>query len=180
MITILIIIRRIEKKKETQKKKKTHTQEKKNTMENEKETKLRLAEEVKTEIKGLTKSDRRLLKAYLGYIPVRNLHDGKRTMEQACPYVQACLWPDNLDEQEKMTEAQEFDLHHFVNGDENKEPPTIFNSNIKSYEEMFLEAALFTDRQQAGIVRSFQVHYFLLSSLLLFFFLQYVRLDFFR
>ena len=127
----------------------------------ENELKQKVVNELKTEVNRLTASDRRLIKAYLGYIPVKNVHEGTRTRADACAYVENSLWPENPLSQEQKTEEELFDLDVYTL-DDAPDIPTIFNNAVDELAVMFKEASEFSDRQQAGVVRSFQVLFFFL------------------
>ena len=103
----------------------------------------------------LTFADRRLIKAYLGYIPVKGVRDKSRSKENAPPFVRASLWPTEI---QKTEDESPFDLERYVGENENPTTPRIFErETLENTANIFREAAGFDARQQAGVVRSFQV-----------------------
>ena len=121
--------------------------------------KANVAKDLVTMKNKLTSNDRRLIKAYFGYIAVKNIHHGKRTEADSCAYVRAVLWPKDLTEHEKNEESQEFDLQSYARTRRDQDIPQIFpqENDYEDLKKIFEEGVSLTDDQQAGVVRTFQV-----------------------
>ena len=61
--------------------------------------------ETKTEIRKLTLNDRCLIRAFLGYEAVENLHAGVKQKINASIFTRASLWPDDIEENNQMGES---------------------------------------------------------------------------
>ena len=137
--------------------------------------------EAKTKEANLTASDRKLLRAYLGFQPVKQLSDmptKKRT--EACLFIDSTLWGRRVeknikpggdgrredgageeeDEEEEKEEEdngeEEFDLDELVRNT----IPRIFDSSTSDLKQMFKEARSFDDERQIAAVRTFMVSSF--------------------
>ena len=75
-------------------------------------------EEAKSETHKLTKSDRSLIKAYLGYSRVTQLADlGKKKRSEACNFISAALWPKLVrGKKEKQTNQGIADIEVLLKG----------------------------------------------------------------
>ena len=105
---------------------------------------------------NLTSNDRILIKSYLGFIDTIGLHSKSKTIDQASPFVKQALYPSELSQAQIALEEKPFDLAKYI--DSPKNTPRIFEQeDFRQACEMFTEAAQFEPRQQAGIIRSFQV-----------------------
>ena len=142
-------------------------------LKNQKDIRERASTEGETH-QNLTLADRRLLKAYLGYLEVKGVHDRRpRSKVDAPPFVREALWPSQNEEEEKEEEERDrwrdddddndddesaFDLQSYVSENTPHTMPRIFEKeSFENMTVMFREAAKFDARQQSGIVRSFQV-----------------------
>ena len=121
--------------------------------------KANVARDLVTMKDGLTSTDRRLIKGYLSYIAVKNIHHGKRSEVDSCAYVRAILWPKDLTENEKNEENQAFDLQSYARTRRDQDIPQIFpqENDYEDLKKIFEEGVSLTDDQQAGVVRTFQV-----------------------
>ena len=108
---------------------------------------------------GLSSKDRILLKAYLSFIPTHGINVKCKTVEQAAPFVRQALFPSQLSPAQLAKEEAPFDLSAYISGDDPRQQiPRIFeNDKFDQARKMFLEAARFDERQQSGIIRSYQV-----------------------
>ena len=122
------------------------------------EIKDKIAGELSTSKYGLTSGDRHLLKSYLGYVAVKNLHDGVKDKSNGCEFVQSTLWPANATEKEKSEESAPFDLTVYSRERKEEDVPRLFENETESdLIEMFEEASrVFSSSQESGIVRAFQ------------------------
>ena len=120
-----------------------------------------IATQMETSHEGLLSNDRRMLKAYLGYIPVVQLHDGIKRINNACAYVQSTLWPDKLTPQQKELEEKPYDLaEEYVKEKIGQEIPRIFpKETLEDARKMFMEACkdITTPEAESGLLRAFQV-----------------------
>ena len=120
-----------------------------------------IATQMETSHEGLLSNDRRMLKAYLGYIPVVHLHDGIKRINNACAYVQSTLWPERLTTQQKELEEKPYDLaEEYVKEKLGQEIPRIFpKETLEDAREMFMQASkdITTPEAESGLLRAFQV-----------------------
>ena len=106
---------------------------------------------------NLSKSDRAILSAYLGYKKTRQLPNMHvKNKEDACLFVSSALWGPN-DQNDEMIEEDEFDLTWLF---ENEKLPSIFKTSENDLKIMFQEAHEFGDEQQIACIRSFMVSFF--------------------
>ena len=124
-----------------------------------------IASESGTIIYNLSFSERRLIKAYLGYIKTEEIKDdrGLRDKNQAPTLVRNVLWPSSTtDEETSIPSAEKEDKNFHLDellAETNSvwEVPTIFNHTPKSLEEMFLSGRNRTPNEQISLVKTFQV-----------------------
>ena len=111
---------------------------------------------------GLTSQDRHLLKSYLGYTAVKDLHNGRKEKSNSCDFVQSTLWPTGLTEEERSIKNTIFDIESYCRPRTNEDIPQMFSTlnENKELTKMFDEASRFTDIQESGVIRSFQVRFF--------------------
>ena len=106
---------------------------------------------------NLSKSDRALLSAYLGYkktIQLPYMH--VKNKEDACLFVSSALWSQNGQDDEIIDET-DFDLTSLL---ENEKLPSIFKTKENDLKIMFQEAHEFGDEQQIACIRSFMVSFY--------------------
>ena len=122
-----------------------------------------IATQMETSHEGLLSNDRRMIKGYLGYIPVVHLHNGIKRMEDACAYVRSTLWPDGLTPQQKELEEKPYDLEEeYVKEKLGQEIPRIFpKETLEDAKKMFVEASreILSPESESGLLRAFQVKY---------------------
>lgn len=111
---------------------------------------------------NLTKSDRALLAAYLGYKKTVQLDMKVKKKTDACLFVSSALWPRGEKDKDGIQEDAEnetfddgaFDLTWLM---ENEKLPSIFKWAQNDVKIMFEEAHKFDDEQQVACIRSFMV-----------------------
>ena len=120
-----------------------------------------IAAQMETAHEGLLSNDRRLLKAYLGYIPVLQLHDGIKRIDDACAYVRSTLWPDKLTQPQKEFEEKPYNLaEEYVKEKMGQEIPRIFpKETLDDARKIFMEAPkdIVSPEAESGLLRAFQV-----------------------
>ena len=137
---------------------------KKNADNNEIDIRRNIATQMETAHEGLLSNDRRLLKAYLGYIPVLQLHDGIKRIDDACAYVRSTLWPDDdklTQKPQKEFEERPYNLaEEYVKEKKGQEIPRIFpKETLDDARKMFMEAPkdIVSPEAESGLLRAFQV-----------------------
>ena len=113
---------------------------------------------------GLSRFDRLLLRAYLGYTPILQFPEDRslKTKEEAPVVLQNLLWGDDDD----LT--QELDLDD-VRGEKRCELKSILKTTDETIKIMLKEAKDFTTSQQCAVLKAFAVGIFI-SFLFLFLF----------
>ena len=112
---------------------------------------------------NLTKSDRALLAAYLGYKKTVQIDMNVKKKTDACLFVSSALWPRGEKDKDGIQEGTEnetfdddgaFDLTWLT---ANEKMPSIFKWTQNDVKIMFEEAHKFDDEQQVACIRSFMV-----------------------
>ena len=146
-------------------------QNKRSTTDDESGIRRNIAAQMDTLHEGLLSKDRRMIKGYLGYIPVLHLHNGIKQIDDACAYVRSTLWPDTLTPQQKELEEKPYDLaEEYVKEKIGQEIPRIFtNETLEDAKKMFMESCkeIVSPEAESGLLRAFQVRivFFFLSLL---------------
>ena len=137
---------REEEKEEVQKQKKKQNKKNMETTRQE-----QIKSELESEKQSLTKSDRELLKAYFGYLGLKDGRKQTKSKSDACLFVKKCLFPD---EDEGINE-EAFPTEELVKYAKNF--PSIFPNDKKHIEEFLANDGLgLTDREQCAIIRTYQ------------------------
>ena len=111
--------------------------------------------ELESEKQSLTKSDRELLKAYFGYLGLKDGRKQTKSKSDACLFVKKCLFPD---EDEGINEEALFPTEELVKYAKNF--PSIFPNDKKHIEEFLANDGLgLTDREQCAIIRTYQARF---------------------
>ena len=110
--------------------------------------------ELDSEKVRLTKSDRRLLRCYFGFIGVKGVRKSTRKKEDACNYIQQCLF-ENIDEGSSDDE-KDFDMDTEIIWDNFNKFPTVSDETDLKY-FLINDGITLEDRTMVGIVRSYQV-----------------------
>ena len=114
---------------------------------------------------NISASERRFLKAYLGYIKTEDIEDNRllRQKLSAPKFVQNVLWPSGTtDEPTSILSAEKEDGNFRLDelleeSDSPWEVPTIFNHTRESLKEMFLSGRNRTANEQISLLKTFQV-----------------------
>ena len=122
--------------------------------------------ETKTEIRKLTLNDRCLIRAFLGYEAVENLHAGVKQKINASIFTRASLWPDDIEENNQMGESNNekttpppYKLSTWVNEKGINSVPSIFPLHLQELQELFIAGSLMNDIQETSVIRTFQVSF---------------------
>ena len=130
-----------------------------------------VAREVKTIYKGLSFLERRMVKAYLGFIPIKQIplktNAKLRTKDEAPPYVKDILWPD-IDKKEQsnpdgqISEEEPYDFCELFNGNTSYDSkseyvPTIFDYDESNLQKLFEDGKTRSPDEQISLVKMFQV-----------------------
>ena len=141
---------REEEKEEVQKQKKKQNKKNMETTRQE-----QIKSELESEKQSLTKSDRELLKAYFGYLGLKDGRKQTKSKSDACLFVKKCLFPD---EDEGINEEALFPTEELVKYAKNF--PSIFPNDKKHIEEFLANDGLgLTDREQCAIIRTYQARF---------------------
>ena len=112
--------------------------------------------ELDSENARLTKSDRRLLKTYFGFLGVEGVRKSTRKKEDACNFIRECLF-ENIDE--GSDNEKDFDMDSEIIWDTYEKFPTVSNEKeLKNF--LTNDGITFEERTMVGILRSYQVRGF--------------------
>ena len=130
----------------------------------------RIQEELKTCIGGLTRSDRRLISTFLGYLPIVGIREKKKDWQVSPIYVRSNIFPFLMEEKErneseKLSEKSEeiewetkpFEMSE-INFWEDKYFPSIFRRDKDSMTKFLAEEGIgLNSIEECSLVRTFQV-----------------------
>ena len=123
----------------------------------EEEIKKGIASEMNSIYHGLSYTDRRICKAYLGFLPIKDVSTPKRKKSEASIFAQEVLWPVQISSDDDITfENRSYDIKEEMlsTGDE---IPELFVHDEKSIKEMFAEGRTRKEHEQNILLKSFQV-----------------------
>ena len=133
------------------------------------ERKKRIQEELKTCRGGLTRSDRRLISCFLGYLPINGVREKRKDWEVSPIYVRSNIFPflakrkengnesNSEDAAEIEAETRPFDLTEIdFYGD--RYFPSIFKRDKETVTKFLAEDGVgFNSIEECSLVRTFQV-----------------------
>ena len=130
----------------------------------------RIQDELKTCRGGLTRSDRRLISTFLGYLPIVGIREKKKDWQVSPIYVRSNIFPFLMEEKErneseKLSEKSEeiewetkpFEMSE-INFQEDKYFPSIFRRDKDSMTKFLAEEGIgLNSIEECSLVRTFQV-----------------------